>query len=77
MINSCKDSHYEEHFGVIAVEVACRQWFEVRIDKTAIEADKVQFRFELSEGSSVVQTLPGFGELEIDLRTDYSENWFA
>jgi len=47
------------------------------IDKSTIQVDQVQFRFELSQGAAVIQTLPGFGELEIDLTTDYSENWFV
>ena len=76
-ISRCADAHYEEKFDGIVLEVACQQWLEVRIDKSAIAVDTVQCRFELSEGSRVLQTLPGFGELEIDLRTDYSENWFA
>ena len=49
----------------------------MKINKKSINVDKLQFRFELFEDDVVVQTLPGFGELEIDLTTDYSENWYV
>jgi alpha-amylase/alpha-mannosidase (GH57 family) len=76
-IGHCKGSHYSnEHHGV-DIDVSCDKWLEMRINKSALGSENVHFRFELSEGTNVVQTLPGFGELEMDLSTDYSENWFV
>jgi len=62
--------------GELEVDVACGDWLEVSIDKTTIDIDEISIRFELEKGGSVVQTLPGFGELKIDLGSDYSQNWF-
>ncbi|MEA1919368.1 MAG: glycoside hydrolase family 57 protein [Campylobacterota bacterium] len=75
--HTCKDEYHKEDFHGIEMELACEKWLEMRISKSAFEDDNVQFRFELTEGTIVTQTLPGFGELELDLTTDYSENWFV
>jgi alpha-amylase/alpha-mannosidase (GH57 family) len=77
LLYSLHDLQYKDVFGEIEVEIASSSWFEIRIDKTSIKENKIQLRFEFSKGDVVVQTLPGFGELEIDLDTDYSENWFV
>ncbi len=38
---------------------------------------RVHLRFELMQGDTIVQTLPGFGSLPIDLDETYAENWFV
>lgn len=38
--------------------------------------DNLSLRFELKEGNKTLQTLPGFGSLKIDLREDFTTNWF-
>ena len=63
-------------FGNIEVDVACEDWLEVSIDKSKIDKDEISVRFEIEKDGVVVQTLPGFGELKIDLGSDYSRNWF-
>lgn len=77
LLHRFKDSSHKEQFKEINIEIAAEQWFEMKINKKSINVDKLQFRFELFEDDVVVQTLPGFGELEIDLTTDYSENWYV
>ncbi len=62
--------------GDLEVDVACENWLEMSIDKTKIKEDEIFIRFEVKDGSKVVQTLPGFGELKLDLGNDYSQNWF-
>jgi alpha-amylase/alpha-mannosidase (GH57 family) len=62
--------------GPLEVGVACGNWLELSIDKTTIQNDEIFIRFELEQDESVIQTLPGFGELKIDLGNDYSRNWF-
>lgn len=74
---SIEDLNHKEKFGNINVEIFAKRWLEIRIDKVSIDADVIQLRFELFQDNIVIQTLPGFGELEINLRTDYSENWFV
>lgn len=63
-------------FGNLEVDVACQDWLEVSIDKSKIDKDEISLRFEIEKDGIVVQTLPGFGVLKIDLGSDYSQNWF-
>mgnify|MGYP002629423003 CR=1 FL=1 len=63
-------------FENLEISIVCDDWLEVCIDKTKIEKDEISVRFELEEDENIVQTLPGFGELKIDLGNDYSQNWF-
>ncbi|QOY54847.1 glycoside hydrolase [Candidatus Sulfurimonas marisnigri] len=76
-LNSLKKLNNEEYFGDIKVEIAAKNILELRIEKSSIKVDQIQIRFELTQGDVIIQTLPGFGELEIDLTTDYSENWYV
>ncbi len=61
----------------LKVSVACGDWFEICIDRSKIFNDEISIRFELEKDGKVIQTLPGFGELKIDLGDDYSHNWFV
>lgn len=61
----------------LKVSVACGDWFEIYIDRSKIFNDEISIRFELEKDGKVIQTLPGFGELKIDLGDDYSHNWFV
>jgi len=63
--------------GDLEVEVACGSWLEMSIDKRMIKEDEISIRFEIQRDNKVIQTLPGFGELKIDLGNDYSQNWFV
>lgn len=63
--------------GDLEVNVAYKNVLEMSIDKSKIHADDINIRFELEKDGMVVQTLPGFGELKIDLSNDYSHNWFV
>ncbi|MBN2896315.1 MAG: glycoside hydrolase [Campylobacterales bacterium] len=69
--------HGEYSFEALDIKIACDRWLEMRLDVSRLEELRLQIRFELFSGMQVVQTLPGFGELEIDLSSDYSENWFV
>ncbi len=69
--------HGMHRFEQVDILLACEQWLELRIDISRVEVENLQLRFELSQKERVVQTLPGFGELEMNLSTDYSENWFV
>ena len=63
--------------GDLEVNVACKDQLEISIDKSKMGKDEIHVRFELEKDGNVVQTLPGFGELKIDLGNDYSHNWFV
>ncbi len=60
----------------IEIEAACAEWLEIRVGKAQIEEKKIWLRFEIAKDSSPLQTLPSFGELEMDLQDDYAKNWF-
>ncbi len=61
----------------LKVEVVIGDWFEVCIDRSKIFHDEISIRFELEKDGKVIQTLPGFGELRMNLGDDYSHNWFV
>ena len=63
--------------GDLKIDLACGSWLEMSIDKRTIKEDEISFRFEILQDDKVIQTLPGFGELKIDLGNDYSQNWFV
>ncbi len=75
--NDCREKNYKQMHKGIEIEVSSDKWLEIRISKKTIDVNIIQCRFEFEEKELVVQTLPGFGELELDLSTDYSENWFV
>ena len=60
----------------LEIEVACEDWLEVSINKTTIDKEQIALRFELEKDGKIIQILPGFGELTIDINSDYSHNWF-
>jgi len=63
--------------GNLEVDTACEDWFEIAVDKNKIDKDEISIRFELEKDGNIIQILPGFGELKIDLSRDYSQNWFV
>jgi len=60
----------------IVINLACKEQLDISIAKQKIAQKKIWLRFEIKDGSGFVQTLPGWGELEIDLQDDYEKNWF-
>jgi len=40
------------------------------------DLQRIHLRFEIEEQGKIIQTLPGFGALEMDLDEDYSKNWY-
>jgi hypothetical protein len=73
----CNTKRFMSEFNGIKLEVACDIWIVLRIDFTALDVREVQLRFEIEQNGSIIQILPGYGELEVDLETTYAENWFA
>ena len=50
---------------------------EIAIPRTLFESlSCVHLTFELEEKGKILQTLPGFGALEMDLDEDYSRHWY-
>jgi len=61
----------------IEIRSVCKNLLEISIDKRDIDVDEISLRFEVIKDSRVIQTLPGFGELKLDLGNDYAQNWFV
>jgi len=54
-----------------------RDSIEIFLERELFEdMEKVHLRFEIEQEGTIVQTLPGFGALAIDLNEDYGANWF-
>lgn len=62
--------------GDLEVEVAYDDILEMSIEKKLIDIDEISILFEIEKNQKIIQTLPGFGELKINLSNDYSQNWF-
>ncbi len=41
------------------------------------EYSAVHLRFEIVQGNDIIQTMPGYGALSIDLDETYAENWYV
>ena len=41
------------------------------------ETDVVHLRFEITEGDRIIQTLPGYGSLMVNMAETYAEHWFV
>lgn len=77
IFNFNNEKYYKDSSNHISYEVAYEDWIEIKIDKSSIENQKLYFRFEFLKDYSVVQVLPGFGMLEIDMNSDFSDRWFV
>ncbi|MFK5881181.1 MAG: glycoside hydrolase family 57 protein [Sulfurospirillum sp.] len=58
------------------IEYAFNKWLEISIDKKSLNKKRLTFRFELIKQKRIIQSLPGFGELALELDANYTQNWF-
>lgn len=67
--------------GIVMDEVkvysVCSDLLELSIEKEKLDSKEVLIRFEIAQGEKVIQILPSFGELKIELDDDYSREWFV
>lgn len=60
------------------IKLAIKERIEVAVDRSYFkEHSVVHLRFEILHGNEIIQTMPGFGALEVDLDETYAENWFV
>ncbi len=65
----------EQPFGIV---MCLGSSLEIALPKRIFaQMDKVHLRFEFTEDKRIIQTLPGFGALEVQLNEDYSSSWFV
>ncbi|QOP42287.1 glycoside hydrolase family 57 protein [Sulfurimonas marina] len=55
----------------------CDELLEMSITKENLDSNEILIRFEIEKDGKVVQILPSFGELKINLYDDYSHEWFV
>lgn len=63
-------------FFTLQVQVVVDSWIKIRITQSSTTEPNLQVRFEFSEDEMILQSVPSFGELQIDLDEEYSQNWF-
>jgi alpha-amylase/alpha-mannosidase (GH57 family) len=73
----CSTKKSVSELNSIKLDVACVTWLELSLDFSALDAEEIQLRFEIEKDGIITQTLPGYGELEVNLATTYAENWFV
>ena len=62
----------------LGIKVSVGSSFEMALPKTIFDTmKKVHLRFEIEQDKKIIQTLPGFGALEVQLDEDYSSSWFV
>ncbi len=67
-----------EAYDKKGVQLAVDERIELSISKEHFkEYAKVHLRFEIVKGKNIVQSMPGYGALAIDLDETYSKNWFV
>jgi hypothetical protein len=60
------------------VQLVIDERVELALSRTHFkEYSAVHLRFEIVQGNDIIQTMPGYGALSIDLDETYSENWFV
>ena len=60
------------------IKVRIVKSIEMMIPRSLLGAEgKAHLRFEIEQEDQIVQTLPGFGALQVDAATDYHANWFV
>ncbi|MEA3372751.1 MAG: glycoside hydrolase family 57 protein [Campylobacterota bacterium] len=68
------DCSYEDEVSSLAVG----ERIELALQRSLFkEHGSVHLRFEIVQGSHIIQTLPGYGSLVIDLDETFAENWFV
>ncbi|MEA1891752.1 MAG: glycoside hydrolase family 57 protein [Campylobacterota bacterium] len=59
------------------VSLAICDRVELSISKAYFKKlSRVHLRFEILQGSEIIQTMPGYGALRLDLDESYTQNWF-
>lgn len=59
------------------VLLAAYEIIELALNKKLFNEDKVNLRIELSVDEKTIQILPGVGEIQLNIKDDFSHNWFV
>ena len=61
----------------VQLQVAHGNWLEIALTYPPHADAQLGLRFELEHEGQIVQMLPGYGELKIDLHENYAKHWFV
>jgi len=67
-----------EVYEAKGIKLAIDERIELALSRVYFkEYATVHLRFEILQGNSIVQTMPGYGALAVDLSETYTKNWFV
>jgi hypothetical protein len=67
-----------EAYDKEGVQLAVDERIELALSKSHFQDySVVHLRFEIVDGHDIVQTMPGYGALAVDLDETYADNWFV
>jgi len=68
----------QKNYDNDGVRLAINERIELELSKEHCkDASLVHLRFEILHGKEIIQTMPGYGALEINLEENYAANWFV
>ena len=60
------------------IQFALAERLELALSRELFDENaQVHLRFEIRKGTEIIQTMPGYGSLAINMDETYSENWFV
>ena len=60
------------------IKLAIDERIELALSKVHFkDCSAVHLRFEIVQGNAIIQTMPGYGALAVDLSETYTKNWFV
>jgi alpha-amylase/alpha-mannosidase (GH57 family) len=66
------------HCKTAVAEMAVGERIEIALERSFADGlSSLHLRLEIVEGDQIVQTLPGYGSLFIDLAQNFADNWFV
>ncbi|MBD3840950.1 MAG: glycoside hydrolase [Campylobacterales bacterium] len=68
----------EQGFNQEKIVFVIDERIEMELPKLCCEtSNTIHLRFEVLQGNQIIQTMPGFGALQINLQEDYTSHWFV
>ncbi len=68
----------DHDYGDDRVTFAIDERIELALQRPLFKSNSiVHLRFEIVQGTQIVQTMPGYGSLKIDLDETFAKNWFV
>lgn len=65
-------------YSADGIKFAIDEHIELELSKLhCVECQHVHLRFEILQGKEIIQTMPGYGALAINLKETYTANWFV